>query len=118
MDRAVLAARIVARAILLPFDPLEQRVVRGEDPVGEQVARALPAVRVASDRSPRRALELALAGKELLVDRGRERAIAAVARGLPDDAELRLVLRTRHRQVRVDLRILVAGCDQHAVDAD
>src|SRR2546422_6270196 len=106
MDRAVLAARIVAGAVLLPLDPVEQRVVGREDPVGEQVARSFPAVRVARDRAPRRALELPLAGEELLVDRGREPAVASLPRDLPDDAELLLVLRTRHRQRGVDLRIL------------
>src|SRR4029078_13163780 len=62
VDAAMLAARVVARAVRLPFHPLEQRLVRGEDPVGEQVARALPAVRVTRDRAPRRARELGLAG--------------------------------------------------------
>src|SRR2546422_11289963 len=53
VNRAGLAARIVAGPILLPFDPLEQSVVRREDSVVEQVARALPAVRIAGDRAPR-----------------------------------------------------------------
>src|SRR6266511_2452469 len=92
VDPAVLAARVVARPVVLPLDVLEQRVVRREDPVREQVARALPAVRVARDRAPRRALELAVAGEEVLVDRAREPAVAALARDLADDSELLLVL--------------------------
>src|SRR5438034_8375295 len=100
MDAAVLAARIVARPVVLPLDSLEQRVVRREDAVREQVARALPAVRVARDRPPRRALELALAGQKLLVDRAREPAVAALAGDLADDPELLLVLGPRHRQLR------------------
>src|SRR2546423_5587657 len=118
MDAAVLAPRIVTRAVVLPLDPLEQRVVRREDAVREQVARALPAVGIARDRAPWRALELALAGKELLIDRAREPAVATLACDLADDPELLLVLDSRHRQLLIDLRVLVAGCDQHAVDAD
>src|SRR3989442_13223433 len=100
MDPAMLAARIVAGAVLLPLDPVEQRVIRREDPVGEQVARALPPVRVARDRPPRRALQLPLAGEELLVDRGRQPAIATLPRDLPNDPELLLVLGASHRQPR------------------
>ena len=61
MDAAVLAARVVARAVVLPLDALEQRLVAREDAVRQQVARALPAVRVARDRAPRRARKLPLA---------------------------------------------------------
>src|SRR5262245_24886302 len=107
MDATVLAARIVARPIVLPLDALEQRLVAREDAVGQQVARPLPAVRVPCDRAPRRAGELALAGEEVLVDRAREPAIAVLADGGPDSAELQLVLRARHRQRGVDLRVLV-----------
>jgi hypothetical protein len=35
-----------------------------------------------------------------------------------DDAELLLVLSPRHRQVRVDLRVLITGSDEHPVDPD
>ena len=81
---AVLAARVVARAVVLPLDALEQRLVGREDAVGEQVARALPAVRVARDRAPRRARELPLAGEEVLVDRARQPAVAVLAGGRAD----------------------------------
>ena len=81
VDAAVLAARVVTRAVRLPLDVLEQRVVGGEDAVGEQVAGALPAVRVARDRAPRRARELPVAGEEVLVDRAREPAVAVLADG-------------------------------------
>src|SRR5690348_17794014 len=105
MDRAVLAARIVPRSVALPVHPLEQRVVGREDAVCEQVARPLPTVRIARDRAPRRAVELALAGEELLVDRCRDPAVVVLARGGTDLAELLLVLGARHRQRRVDLRV-------------
>src|SRR5205807_557387 len=111
VDAAVLAARIVPWSVLLPLDSLEQGVVGREDSVSEQVAGALPAVRVARDRTPRRARELAFAGQELLVDRRSEPPISALPRDLADDAELLLVLGPRHRQVLVDLRILVARRD-------
>ena len=112
------AARVVPRPVLLPLDPLEERVVGREDPVGEQVARALPAVGVARDRAPRRAGQLAVAGEEVLVDRAREPAVVVLARGGANGAELLLVLGPRHRQVRVDLRVLVARRDEHPVDPD
>src|SRR5947199_2800520 len=88
MDRTVLAARIVPRSVVLPLHALEERVVGREDPVGEQVARPFPAVRVTCDRAPRRALELPLAGEKLLVDGCREPAIAALAGDGADDLEL------------------------------
>src|SRR5690348_9804625 len=98
MDCAMLATRIVAGTVFLPLDPLEQRVISREDPVGEEVARALPPVRIAGDRAPRRALEVPLAGEELLVDRAGKPAVTALPRDLADDAELLLVLCARHRQ--------------------
>src|SRR4029450_544314 len=101
--------RIVARAVLLPLDAVEQGVVRREDAVGEQVAGPLPPVRVPRDRAPRRARELALAGQELLVDRARQPAVAPLPRDLADDPELLLVLGPGHRQVRVALPVLRAA---------
>src|SRR6185437_7413556 len=98
VDAAVLAARIVARAVRLPLHALEQRLVRREDAVGQQVARALPAVRVARDRAPRRTRELALAGEEVLVDRRREPAVTMLPDRSSDRPELLLVLGARHRQ--------------------
>src|SRR5205823_10332445 len=108
VNRAVLAPRVVPRTVVLPFDSFEERVVRRVDAVGEQVARALPSVRVARDRAPWRARQLSLPGQELLVDRAREPAVAVLARGHADAAELLLVLGPGHRQRRVDLRVLVA----------
>src|SRR5207247_10267224 len=93
MDRTVLATRILPRPVVLPLHAFEERVVGREDPVGEQVARPFPAVRVTCDRAPRRALELPLAGEKLLVDGCREPAIAALAGDGADDLELLLVLR-------------------------
>src|ERR1044072_2141298 len=104
----MLAALVVAGPVGAPAHPPEGRVIGGEDPVGEQVARALPAVRVARDRAPGRAGQLAVAGQEVLIDRAREPAVALLARDGADRAELLLVLLARHRQVRVDLRVLVA----------
>src|ERR1700745_246235 len=80
VDAAMLAARVVAGAVGLPLHALEQRLVRGEDPVGEEVARALPAVRVARDRAPRRTCQIALPGEEVLVDRRRDPAVAVLLR--------------------------------------
>src|SRR5262249_51543455 len=90
VDPAVLAAGVVAGPVHLPLDPFEQCVVRREDAVGEQVAGAFPAVRVARNRAPRRAGQLPLAGEELLVDGAREPAVAVLLRGGLDDAELLL----------------------------
>src|SRR6201982_692429 len=92
VDAAMLAARVVAGAVGLPLHPLEQRLVRREDPVGEEVARALPAVRVARDRAPWRARELALPGEEVLVDRRGDPAVAVLLRRGTDHPELLLVL--------------------------
>src|SRR5262249_60266118 len=103
--------------VLLPLDPVEQSVVRRKDPVREQVARALPAVGVARDRSPRSALELPLTGEELLVDRAGQPAVTTLSRDLAGDAELLLVLAPCHRQSRVDLRVLVPRSDQHPLDS-
>src|SRR4051794_13421004 len=88
MDAAVLAAGIVAWAVVLPLNPFEQGVVSREDAVGEQVARALPAVRIPRDRPPRRAGELPLAREELLVDGTRQPAVAVLLRRGLDDPEL------------------------------
>src|SRR6185437_151433 len=106
VDAAVLATRVVARAVRLPLHALEQCLVRREDAVGEQVARALPAVRVARDRAPRRAGQLALPGEEVLVDRRREPAIAVLLRRRADRPELLLVLVASHREGGIDLRVL------------
>src|SRR4051794_14515892 len=76
MDPAVLAAGIVAWPVLLPFDPFEQGVVGRKDPVRQQVARPLPPIRIARDRSPRCTGKLAFAGEEFLIDRAREPAVA------------------------------------------
>src|SRR5262249_43495260 len=92
VDRAVLAARVVAGAVHLPLDAFHQGLVGGEDPVREQVARALPAVRVARDRAPRRARQLPLAGEEVLVQRAGEPAVAVLLRCRADAAELLAVL--------------------------
>src|SRR4030088_1830609 len=46
MDRTVLTTRIVPRPVVIPLHALEERVVGREDPVGEQVARPFPAVRI------------------------------------------------------------------------
>src|SRR5205807_291505 len=88
MDAAMLAARIVARAVRVPLHSLEQRFVRREDPVREEIAGAFPAVRVACDRSPRGARQLALAGEEVLVDRSGEPAVALLADCGADGTEL------------------------------
>src|SRR5207237_5627580 len=98
VDPAMLAARVVARAVLLPLDVFEQRLVGREDPVREQVARPFPAVGVARDRAPGGTVQLAVAGQEVLVDRAREPAVAVLARRRTDRAELHLVLLARHRQ--------------------
>src|SRR5581483_8542398 len=78
VDAAVLAARVVARAVRVPVHTVEQRLVRREDAVRQEIARALPAVRVPRDRAPRRAVELALARQEVLVDRRRDPAVAVL----------------------------------------
>src|SRR5262245_39844426 len=111
VDAAMLAARVVAGSVRLPLHPLEQRLVGGEDAVGEEVARALPAVRVARDRAPRRAGELAPAREEVLVDRRRDPAVAVLLRRGANRPELLLVLVPRHRQRRIDLRVLIARRD-------
>ena len=118
MDPAVLAAVVVAGPVALPLDPVQERLIGREDAVGEQVAGAFPTVRVARHRAPWRARELAVAGEEVLVDGARQPLVAVPAHAVADLAELLLVLVARHGQVRVDLRVLVAGGDEHAVDAD
>src|SRR5207244_46228 len=92
VDAAMLAARVVARAVRIPLHAVEQRLVGREDAVREQVARALPAVRVARDRSPRRTRELALAREEVLIDGRCEPAVAVLAHGDAKLTELLLVL--------------------------
>src|SRR5438093_5641266 len=101
MDRTVLAAGVVSGPVVLPLHPFEERVIGREDPVGEQVARPFPAVRITSDRAPRGALQLPLACEELLVDGSREPAVAPLARHLTDDPELLFVLGASHRQRRI-----------------
>src|SRR6185295_4853653 len=72
VDAAVLAAVVVPRPVALPFDPVDERLVGRKDAVGEEVAGALPTVRVPRHRAPRRAGELAVPGEEVLVDRARQ----------------------------------------------
>src|SRR4051794_38278760 len=99
MDPAVLAARVVARPVFLPFDPFKQGIVGWKDSVGEQVARPLPAIGIARDRAPWRTRELAFAGKEFLIDGAGEPAVAFLLSRRLDDPELLLVLGPGHRQV-------------------
>src|SRR5262245_10024108 len=53
VDHAVLAARIAAEAVLLPWSVLEELLERRVMRVGNQVARALPATRVIGRIAPR-----------------------------------------------------------------
>src|SRR3954452_1573803 len=118
VDAAVLAAVVVPRPVALPLDAVYERLVGRENAVGEEVARAFPAVRVPRHGAPGGARELAVTGEEVLVDRARQPLVAVLAHAVADRAELLLVLRARHRERGVDLGVLVAGRDEHPVDAD
>src|SRR2546421_10935474 len=107
----MLAAVVVAWAVTLPLDPVHERLVGREDAVGEQVARPLPAVRVPGDRAPGGARQLPVTGQEVLVDGARQPPVAVLPGFRSNAAELLLVLHARHRQARVDLRVLVPGRD-------
>src|SRR5687767_5416805 len=100
MDPAVLAAVVVAGPVPLPLDAVHERLVRREDPVREEVALALPAVRIARHGPPRRTRKLALTGEEVLVDGTRQPAVAVALDRVADEPELHLVLVPRHGQVR------------------
>src|SRR5829696_126298 len=118
VDAAVLAAVVVPRPVALPLDSVDERLVGREDAVGEEIAGALPAVRVPRHRVPRGARELAVTSEEVLIDRARQPLVAVLAHAVADRAELLLVLGARHRERRVDLRVLVARRHEHPLDAD
>src|SRR5262245_27561551 len=103
VHEAVLAARILARLPVVPVDAAPELLPASVVLALDEVARALPALRRAGGRAPRRARVVALAGGELQEER-RARALQAL--------ELAVGLVAMEEPVLRDGRVVVARRDQ------
>ena len=117
VDHAVLAPGVLAVTVLLPGGLVQEVVERRVVDVGDQVARALPALDVPGRVAPGRARHLALALEELEVDRrGVELVLAEHRVG---GAELGADVVAGHEDLLgVDRGVAVAGRDHEAVDVE